>query len=433
MTKPSIAKSALVASAALAALFGCLVTGAQAADSGWTATAIGAPGFGAMAINDEGVVAGSVGVAPNYQAAVLRNGTTTLLATPENTIASLATGINNHGQMVGFAEVQTEEGRRQEAMLWDASGNVTPLGFLPGGSFSSAQDINDSGSVVGVTSIDGNYRGFMWDGDGPIEALPMPPGATSSFAVAINNLDQIVGSASALFQPGHAILWENDVATELESLAEGAGASAADINDSGQIVGTSAGPPPPPGSPPPPSHAVLWNDGEIVDLASLGGPFTTAQSINSHGQVVGLGMDAAFLFRAFLWKDSVLTLLPPLSGDSEAAAFDINGQAQVVGWSRVPGPSTTAVMWAGQKSASEMVADLITLVDGYRLGTLGTSLHDKLATVQRMLGANKPKNACQSLNSFLNQVNAQKGKALTVGQADELTASAQAIKDAIDC
>jgi uncharacterized membrane protein len=91
-----------------------------------------------MAVNDEGVVAGFVGVAPNYQAAVWSNGTTRLLTTPENTIGSLATGINNYGQMVGFADVQTEEGSRQEAMLWDASGEVTPLGFLPGGSFSSA-------------------------------------------------------------------------------------------------------------------------------------------------------------------------------------------------------------------------------------------------------------------------------------------------------
>ena len=433
MKKPSIAIRVPGFLAALVAVFGCLVAGAQAADSAWTATPIGEPGFGAMAVNDEGVVAGFVGVAPNYQAAVWSNGTTRLLTTPENTIGSLATGINNHGQMVGFADVQTEGGSRQEAMLWDAGGEVTPLGFLPGGSFSSGQDINDNGQVVGVTSISGQYRGFLWDGDGPIEALPVPLGATSSFAVAINNLGQVVGSASALFQPGRAVLWENGVASELDSLAEGAGASAADINDSGQIVGTSAGPPPPPGSPPPPSHAVLWNDGDITDLGSLGGPFTTAQSINSHGQVVGLGMDAAFLFRAFVWKDSVLTLLPPLSGDNEAAAFDINGRGQVVGWSRVPGPSTTAVMWASEKSAPEMVADLITLVDGYQLDKLGTSLRDKLVTVQWMLANDQLKQACEGLGGFLNQVKAQKGKGLTVDQANELTARTQAIRDVIGC
>ena len=419
--------------ASLAAVLSCLVAGAQAADSGWTVTSIGDSGFGAMAINDEGVVAGAVGLAPNYQAAVWSDGTTRLLSTPENTIGSIATGINNHGQMVGFAEVQTEEGTRQEAMLWDANGEVTGLGFLPGGSFSAGQDINDNGKVVGVTSISAQYRGFIWDGAGPIEALPMPTGATSSFAVAINAHDQIVGSSSAPFQPGRAIIWENGVATELDSLAEGAGASATDINNSGQIVGTSSGPPPPPGSPPPPSHAVLWSDGQVTDLGSLGGPFTIAQSINDDGLVVGLGMDAAFLFHAFVWKDSVLTLLPPLAGDREAAAFDINGGGQVVGWSRVPGPSTTAVMWASEKDAAEMVADLIAVVEGYQLRKLGTSLHDKLITVQRLLVDDKTDKACDGLTSFINQVKAQQGKGLSVDQAIELTARAQAIREVLGC
>ena len=51
-----------------------------------------------------------------------------------------------------------------------------------------------------------------------------------------------------------------------------------------------------------------------------------------------------------------------------------------------------------------------------------------------MLEANKPKQACESLDSFIKQVKAQKGKGLlTVPWANELTARAQAIKDVIDC
>ncbi|MBM2821461.1 MAG: hypothetical protein HW413_207 [Thermoleophilia bacterium] len=82
---------------------------------------------------------------------------------------------------------------------------------------------------------------------------------------------------------------------------------------------------------------------------------------------------------------------------------------------------------------SSEVTALIALVDSYNLGKLGTSLNDKLVTAQRMLAANKTKQACESLDSFLRQVKAQKGKGLTVKQADDLTAGAQAIKSVIDC
>jgi len=179
---------------------------------------------------------------------------------------------------------------------------------------------------------------------------------------------------------------------------------------------------------------VFWDDGEIIDLGSLGGFVATAQAINNSGQVVGLMTDEAFLFQAFVWENDVLTTLPPLTGESEAAAFDINGNGKAVGWSRVPGAATTAVMWAGEKSASQMVTDLIALVDSYTLDKrLGTSLHDKLITVQRMLTNAKPKQACENLDSFLSQVKAQQGKGLTVEQAKALTEGAQAIKDVIDC
>ena len=406
-----------------------LVAGAQAADSAWTVGQIGEPEFTAMAINESGVVAGYVGVYPNYRAAVWNGGTTTFLATPENTTRSIATGINKYGHVVGQVDLATEEFTGQEAVMWNASGQVTLLGFLPGGSFSSAQDINDTGKVVGVTSVSGQYQGFLWDGDGPIEALPMPSGMTSSFAVAINNLGQIVGSASAMYQPGSAVLWQNGVATTLTPLAQGATATASDINDSGQIVGNSATT----AAPWLTRDPVLWEGGNVIDLGSLGGAFAIAQGINNNSQVVGLMMDTASLFHAFVWKDSVLMPLPPLAGDSEAAAFDINGHGQAVGWSRMPGAATRAVLWMGQKSAPEMVADLIILVKSYKLGTLGTSLTDKLVTVQRMLANGKSKQACENLDSFLSQVKAQKGKGLTVDQAKALTDGARAIKDVIGC
>ena len=83
------------------------------------------------------------------------------------------------------------------------------------------------------------------------------------------------------------------------------------------------------------------------------------------------------------------------------------------------------------KGASEQVADLIALVDGYQLGKLGTSLHDKLVTVQRFLAAGKPRQAEENLESFIAQVNSQAGKGLTQAQAAALRTAAQRIIDVI--
>jgi HYR domain len=83
------------------------------------------------------------------------------------------------------------------------------------------------------------------------------------------------------------------------------------------------------------------------------------------------------------------------------------------------------------RSADEQVAELIARIDRYGLGKLGTSLHDKLVTVQRFLAAGKPKQAEDNLDAFIAQVDAQRGKGLTNEQADTLETAAQLILDVI--
>jgi hypothetical protein len=85
------------------------------------------------------------------------------------------------------------------------------------------------------------------------------------------------------------------------------------------------------------------------------------------------------------------------------------------------------------KGAPELVADLTTLVESYQLHGFGTSLKNKLVTVQRMLVNDMPQQACKLLDSFLNQVEAQTGKGLTIEQAMELTTDAQRIMTVLGC
>ena len=84
------------------------------------------------------------------------------------------------------------------------------------------------------------------------------------------------------------------------------------------------------------------------------------------------------------------------------------------------------------KGATEQVADLLALVNSYELGNLGSSLRDKLHTVQRFVAVGKPRQAEENLAVFVSQVEAQHGKGLTSGQADALLTAAERIIEVIE-
>jgi hypothetical protein len=76
------------------------------------------------------------------------------------------------------------------------------------------------------------------------------------------------------------------------------------------------------------------------------------------------------------------------------------------------------------------LAALLTAVTG--VGP-GTSLADKVKQIQGYVAANDKANACGTLNAFINEVKAQKGKKLTNAQAADFTAQANAIRINLGC
>jgi probable HAF family extracellular repeat protein len=309
----------------IAAVCATLVAGgAQAADASLPATEICEPMSSVWDVNDAGTVAGYVGSWPDVRAATCSHNEISYLALPADATGSIAVAINELGQVAG--QITLSSGA-SEAAIWDSSGAITRLGLLTGGSFSSAQDINDNGWVVGVASAADSTRGFVWDGSGPIEALSLPSGATSSVAQGINNDNAVAGTANVMFGPSLAVVWQDGVPIALPPLADGATASAVDINDAGQVVGDCATTAPPWLV----RDAVLWDDGAIVDLGSLGGSFGLATAINVEGQIAGYMTNAADENHAFLWEDGTMTLLDPLPGDTHSFAFGMNGRGEIVG------------------------------------------------------------------------------------------------------
>jgi hypothetical protein len=81
---------------------------------------------------------------------------------------------------------------------------------------------------------------------------------------------------------------------------------------------------------------------------------------------------------------------------------------------------------------AQMVAVLITTLQGMNITRQGTSLTDQLQQVENDLTANNG-SACGDLRAFANHVSAQSGKALTTTQANQLLTAVGSIELALSC
>ena len=160
------------------------------------ATSIGTPGNVAYGLNNLGQV---IGVLSTNTAFLYENGQTTNLGTLSGDVSSQANDINDSGQVVGYSG--------SNAFLYSSSTGLQNLGKLrPTDVFSLALGINNLGEVVGFSGTNNNY--FAVDGNGlrafiysdntlyDLNNLIAPgsePGFTLTAASAINNNGEIVG------------------------------------------------------------------------------------------------------------------------------------------------------------------------------------------------------------------------------------------------
>ena len=137
----------------------------------------------------------------------------------------------------------------------------------------------------------------------------------------------------------HAFLWHKGTLTDLGTLPGGVNSFPQGANSNGWVVGQSEN-----GLTDPVFgvgfQAVLWRNGQIEPLGSLGGSGSVAGDVNSRGQIVGLAAndvpDPASLFgfatqtRPFLWENGVMKDLDTLGG-TDGAAYLINDHGQIMG------------------------------------------------------------------------------------------------------
>lgn len=280
---------------------------------------------------------------------------------------SRGNSINSLGWVAGFANNAGDQTRH--AALW-LYGWMFKLGTLGGPNSNIPWPIkNNRGLLAGIAQTDeleplgqnwscsaffppASATGYIcsavaWQ-NGQIRELPTL-GGYNGFATGANHHGQIVGwTENAIADPActppqvlqfKPVVWGPGAQQlqELPLIAGDTSGAATAINDRGQVVGISgicdqaigrltA------------IHAVLWENGTVIDIGNLGGPaWNTPMAINQRGEVVGFASRAgdtpeAPNLRAFHWsRQQGISDLGVLDDDSSSQAAGINNRGDVVG------------------------------------------------------------------------------------------------------
>lgn len=306
--------------------------------------------------------------------------------------------LNNSGEVASYADLVTPDPNaalfgcydpdcfQLHAFLWK-NGVMNDLGALPINNNSAAGSINERGWATGQSQssvIDPvlgfpEFHAMLWK-QGQIIDLGTLADGTESLGIYINNSGQVIGFSTINTSPDplgffgfptHTFIWQNGEKLDIGTLGgvDALPGASCSNSPSGVVVGgssTTAIPDPDTGLPA--VDPFLWRNGKMIDLGTLGGSNGFAQCANNRLQIIGQSSvaahpaacnfpalepeDAGPGCRAFFWENGVMTDLGTLGGDKSDAVW-LNDAGVAVGSADLPGPSGNqthhAVVWINGK------------------------------------------------------------------------------------
>ena len=272
-------------------------------------------------------------------------------ALPGELTNSVAISLNEKGTVIGHSEngeIDPIMGIREfRAVLWK-EGKIKNLGTF-GGNYSGALGINNRGQIAGFAlntipdpvSFFGLFLGssnstqtrvFLWEDERKRDLGTL--GGPDAFGGILNERGEVSGISytNSTPNPGtgfpmtHPFLWRNGHMIDLGTLG-GTFAGVTALNNRSQVIGDSNL------ADDQISHPFLWERGKMIDLftKSVGGSPYTANAINDAGQVIGAAAFANNPYDAYLWRNGVVRDLGFLPEDCASEAFAINSKGDVVG------------------------------------------------------------------------------------------------------
>ena len=306
-------------------------------------------------INERGWVAGVTVRADGVRHATLWKGTEAIplesLAGRDASSAVIWDGLNNSGMVVGISHTGQPDPLGESwscaafgvpakclGFAWK-DGVFTPLPTFPGGNNGFAAGVNNSGQIVGWaengirddscnnTTQFLQFRAALWEVRGPnvsIKELPPLGDDKASAATSINERGDAVGisgdcdQAVGQFSARHSVLWRDGVPTRIPDFGGVSWNTPLAININNEVVGFANTVP----GKDPIQVGFYWNENDglkkVVPLA--GNTISEAWDVNTHGVVVGFSAGGAPGTRALIWKKAY----DPAADPNVLAAKDLN-------------------------------------------------------------------------------------------------------------
>lgn len=237
--------------------------------------------------------------------------------------------INNDGACVGT--VMADDNSWWYGAVWNWMGECTVHE-----SFKFLADINNNGIAVGLAESPSTVR-VVDTNTGAWRDVSMG-NHLGGFPMGINNMGVACGYAYTMTYCDPCV-WMPDgrlvVLPRPTDVPDGGWAN--DVNDNNVVVGGVW-------TPSKRDQAVIWQNGVVRYLASLGGE-SRVDAINAANIAVGMATDTVSRQFPVVWRNNQIAKLPLLRGFRGGWAHDINRQGWIVGYCWDSGWNSHATLW----------------------------------------------------------------------------------------